>query len=148
MIVLDTSILLAFHNTRDIHHAEAVEAMQRFSSGTWGKGLLLEYVFLETVSRLKATAGPVVAIQSGSILRRAHQLEWVPSSDQFLRCWTEFQSNYLTPLDFVDHAVVIAARERAGGKILAVDPVFCGIAGVAVYPASESTPTSVSSRER
>ncbi len=134
MIVVDTSILLAFHNTRDARHAEALDAMQRFSSGTWGKGLLLEYVFLETVSRLKAAAGPVVAIQSGSILRRAHQFEFVPSSDQFGRYWAEFQSNYLTPLNFTDQAIVVTARERTGGKVLAVDAVFRQVPGITVFP--------------
>ena len=44
MIVLDSSFLIAFHNTRDAHHESAAGMMARFLDGEWGRGLLLEYV--------------------------------------------------------------------------------------------------------
>ena len=50
MIVLDSSFLIAFHNERDSHHNAAYGLMERFLAGDWGRGLLLEYVFLEVVN--------------------------------------------------------------------------------------------------
>jgi predicted nucleic acid-binding protein len=46
VIVLDTSFLVAFHNSRDVHHAEARPLMNGLVAGKWGPALLLEYVFL------------------------------------------------------------------------------------------------------
>ena len=52
MIALDSSFLIGFHNNRDAHHQTARKLMDQFLAGTWGKGLLLEYVFLEIVTVL------------------------------------------------------------------------------------------------
>ena len=134
MIVVDSSLLIAFHNTRDLRHGRAQDAMQRFASGTWGKGLLLENVFIETVSVLKRKLTPAAAIHAGGYLRRAHQLEFVPTSEAFLSYWNEFQSDYLSPLSFVDHAVAVTARQRAGGKVLTFDKAFRDLSGITVLP--------------
>ncbi len=54
MIVLDSSFIVGFFNERDAHHAAASTLMDQFLAGNWGKGLLLEYVFLEVVTVLMA----------------------------------------------------------------------------------------------
>jgi predicted nucleic acid-binding protein len=51
VIVLDSSFPIGFYNERDAHHTAARALMDRFLTGTWGSGLLLEYVFLEIVTR-------------------------------------------------------------------------------------------------
>ena len=56
MIVLDSSFLIRFHNERDAHHSAACVLMEQFLAGAWGKGLLLEYVFLEVVTVLMMPA--------------------------------------------------------------------------------------------
>jgi predicted nucleic acid-binding protein len=50
VIVLDSSFLIGFYNERDAHHVAARALMDRFLTGTWGRGLLLEYVFLDLKS--------------------------------------------------------------------------------------------------
>ncbi len=134
MIVVDSSILIAFNNPRDVLHGRAQDAMQRFASGMWGKGLLLEHVFIETVSVLKRKLTPAAAIHAGGYLRRAHQLEFVPTSEAFLAYWNEFQSDYLSPLSFVDKAIAVTARQRSGGKVLTFDKAFREIPGIVVLP--------------
>ena len=52
MIVLDSSFLIGFYNERDAHHGAACKLMERFLGGEWGRGLLLEYIFLEVVTVL------------------------------------------------------------------------------------------------
>ena len=63
MILLDSSFFCAWHNERDVHHADAHGVMQRFLAGDWGPGLLLEYVFLEVVTVLLARRGRDTAFE-------------------------------------------------------------------------------------
>ena len=75
MIVLDSSFLVAYHNSRDVHHEAAAEAMVRFLDSEWGHGLLLEYVFLEVVTVLMVRRGPEVAADVADVLLGARELE-------------------------------------------------------------------------
>ena len=84
MIVLDSSFIIAYHNTRDVHHAAAKPIMEEVGSGKWGNATLLEYVFLEVVTVLLARRGLEVASNVASILLQARELEFVPCSDLFL----------------------------------------------------------------
>ena len=52
MVVLDSSFLIACHNTRDVHHAAAAQAMSPLTAGRWDPVLLPEYVLLEVVTVL------------------------------------------------------------------------------------------------
>ena len=52
MIVLDSSFRIAFHSERDAHHPAASILMGRSLNGEWGRGLLLDYVFLEVATVL------------------------------------------------------------------------------------------------
>jgi predicted nucleic acid-binding protein len=54
MIILDSSFLIGFHNSRDAHHEAARAAMPDLISGRWGEILLPEYVFLEVATVLLA----------------------------------------------------------------------------------------------
>ncbi len=139
MIVVDTSVLLGYIDKRDVHHSLALHAMSSFADGVWGKGLLLEHVFLETVSVLKRKRSTVDAIEAGYFLRRAHQFEFVPCSDHFLAFWNEYQSDYLSTLSFIDTAVAVMARQRAGGKVLTFDRGFRNVPGIQVLPAPVPT---------
>ena len=74
MIVLDSSFLIAYYNTRDVHHAAAARTMIQLLGGKWGQGLLLEYVFLETVTVLRARRDLKVATTVGKTLLRASEI--------------------------------------------------------------------------
>ena len=84
MTVVDSSFLIAFHNPGDAHHPAASVLMERFLSGEWGKGLLLEYVFLEVVTVIMLRRGLAAAVRVGRILLEAEELEFAPCSDSFL----------------------------------------------------------------
>ena len=65
MIVLDSSFLIGFHNPSDAHHRAASVLMERFLAGEWGKGLLLEYVFLEVVTVIMLRLDLAAASRTG-----------------------------------------------------------------------------------
>lgn len=134
MIAVDTSFLVAAFNEDDIHHRQAAPAWEALLSGQWGKGVLLEHVFIETVSILKRKTIAIHAIHAGAALLRARELEFVPASNFFAGYWRDFQTDFRSPLSFVDLAVAHVARERAGGKVLTFGRAFRGIAGIKVEP--------------
>ena len=132
MIVLDSSFLIAFHNPKDAHHAAASVVMERFLAGEWGKGLLLEYVFLEVVTVVMLRLDLAAATGAGRILLEAEELEFVPCSDHFLETLDGFSRQNGTRLSFVDAALAQAARKRADGQILTFNAEFRKLPGLRV----------------
>jgi len=135
VIVLDSSFLIAFHNERDTHHTRAVEGMRDFLGGRWGKGLLLEYVFLEIGAVLMVRRDVSVACRVGKVLLDATELEFVPCSDIFLETMNTFTAQRGTRLSFADIAIATVARTRADRQILTFDEEFKKLGEMELYPA-------------
>ena len=134
MIVLDSSFLIAFYNESDAHHQTASGLMQRFLAAEWGKGLLLEYVFLEVVTVLMLRLDLSAATHAGRILLDAEELEFVPCSDLFLETLDCFSRQTGTRLSFVDAALAHTARTRADGQILTFDREFRKLRALRIHP--------------
>jgi predicted nucleic acid-binding protein len=137
MIVLDSSFIIAYHNTRDVHHAASSPVMEQIISGKWGRPLLLEYVFLEVVTVLLARRGLAVAGNVASILLQAHEIDFVPCSDLFLNSYETFRSQGNARLSFTDAAIVTLARRQNVGLVASFDSDFKHIDGVRVVPANK-----------
>jgi predicted nucleic-acid-binding protein len=86
--------------------------MSRFLAGTWGKGLLPEYVFLETVTVLLVRRDLDTAIRVGQLLLEAQELEFVPCSDLFLDAVDAFAAQKNTRLSFADSAIAVIAKRK------------------------------------
>jgi predicted nucleic acid-binding protein len=134
VIVLDSSFLIGYHNQRDSHHQAALTLMDRFLTGEWGKGLLLEYIFLEIVTVLLVRRDHAVATRVGRILLDAAELEFVPCSDLFLETFQDFSTQAGTRLSFADAAIAGVARSRADGLILSFDEKFRKISSLRINP--------------
>lgn len=134
MVVLDSSFVIAYHNARDVHHAGAVRAMDELTGGKWGRGLLLEYVFLEVVTVLLARRGLSVASTVGSVLLQAREIDFVPCSELFLDALETFRNQGSTKLSFVDAAIVTVARRQDVGVIATFDRDFQSIKGITLVP--------------
>jgi predicted nucleic acid-binding protein len=133
VIVLDSSFLCAWHNDRDVHHAEAREVMGRFVAGEWGKGLLLEYVFLEVVTVLLARRGHQAAVEAAERLLSATELELVPCSEIFLDVLDAFRNQLGRALSFTDAALVTVARRLETPTIATFDRGLA-VAGIEMVP--------------
>jgi len=136
VIVLDSSFLVAYHNSTDAHHDAAAEVMTRFLDGEWGRGLLLEYVFLEVVTVLVARRGPRVASEAAEVLLGARELEFVPCSELFVDAVETFRRQKKTRLSFVDATIVNLARDRTDGRVATFDRELASIRGIQAIPAS------------
>jgi predicted nucleic acid-binding protein len=135
VILLDSSFLIAYYNTRDVHHAAAARTMVQFLGGKWGQGLLLEYVFLETVTVLRARRDLKVATTVGTILLEANEVDFVPCSEIFIDAFDTFRRDRSHDLSFVDAAIVAVARENSPGFVATFDEDFRALKGVRVVAA-------------
>ena len=134
MLLLDSSFLIAYHNTRDVHHAAAEGAMVRIVAGEWGRAGLLEYVFLEVVTVLLARRGRAVASDVGATLLRAREVDFIPCSDFFLDTLETFSHQPKRNLSFTDSAIVTVALRNAPSFVATFDGDFRDIKGVSVVP--------------
>jgi len=138
VIVLDSSFFVGFHNARDAHHNSAVTLMDRFLKGEWGRGLLLEYVFLEVCTVLLVRRDLGVAARVGTLLLDADELDFVPCCDLFSDAFQLFTHQGGSRLSFADAAVAHVAQERADGLVLTFDEEFGRLPGIRV-PACNSS---------
>lgn len=134
MIVLDTSLLVAWMNEVDAHHAAAASFMERFLKGEWEEGLLLESVFLELVTVLQMRVDHPTAVAAGDSLLGARELIFVPASDVFLPALETFRSQGDRGLSFADAAILTVARKSAEGRVATFDGAFRGVDGITVLP--------------
>lgn len=134
VIVLDSSFLIAYHNTSDAHHSAAARAMAHLVAGTWGPARLPEYVLLEVVTVLLARRGRDVAAAVGNTLLDARDVEFVPCSELFLAAWDVFQHEPLVQLSLTDAAVVALARREKPGHVATFDADLRSVTGVVAVP--------------
>lgn len=121
MIVLDSSFLIAYHNKNDAHHSSSLHVMQRFLEGEFGKGLLLEYVFLEVVTVLLLRCGLDIASDVAKQLLSAQELQFVSCSSLFLDVLEVFRAQENRKLSFADCAIVVVARRQDRGLVATFD---------------------------
>jgi predicted nucleic acid-binding protein len=132
VIVLDSSFLIAFHNTKDVHHGAAQGVMERLMHGEWEHALLLEYVFLEVVTVLRMRLDLATAVNVGDALLRAREIEFVPCSDVFSQAFDSFRTVSPAPLSFTDAAIVAVAKRHSPGFVATFDRDFKKLEGVTV----------------
>jgi predicted nucleic acid-binding protein len=132
VIVLDSSFLIGFYNERDAHHSAARAWMERFLEGEWGRGVLLEYVFLEVVTVLLMRLNLTTATRVGQLLLDAEELDFVPCTDVFVETWQAFTSQPGTKLSFADAAIAWIAGKRAHGRVLTFDEEFRKLPGIEI----------------
>jgi len=134
VIVLDSSFLIAFHNSRDIHHDRASGVMERLVDGEWQGALLLEYVFLEVMTVLLARRGLATATAVGEALLQAREVEFVPGSELFVDTFHTFRTQRSRALSFTDAAIVTVARQRGTQYVATFDTDFRNLEGIEVVP--------------
>jgi len=140
VIVLDTSFLVAFYNSRDTHHEAAVKPMEAIINGSYGPAILPEYVFLELVTVLAARRDLATAIHVGDVLLSAKEIEPVACSDLFPAAFEVFRTQPPSAgLSFADAAIVAVARERGARHVASFDMGFTRVDGIEIVPSPTSS---------
>jgi predicted nucleic acid-binding protein len=134
VIVLDSSFLVAFHNSTDRHHDSAAGLMAAILEGRYGNPLLLEYVFLETVTVILLRRGRETATAVADRLLDAREVVFVACSELFLETLRTFRRQSGANLGFVDCAVLTAARRHEPGWVATFDKTMRAADGIRIPP--------------
>ena len=133
--MLDTSFLVAYYNSRDVHHPAAMKPMKDIIDGRYGPALLPEYVFLELETVLMLRRDLAAAVQVGDLLLGAVEVELVPCFEIFTDAYEIFRSqNPGTDLSFVDSAIVAVARIRQAQNVASFDKGFTRFEEISLVP--------------
>ena len=108
--------------------------MVHLIAGHWGRALLLEYVFLEVVTVLRARRDLSIASAVGNTLLKAREIDFVLCSDFFLESFDEFRRQGSGQLSLVDAAILTVARRSSPGFIATFDEDFRECEGAVVIP--------------
>ncbi len=132
-VLLDTSFLFAFKNTRDADHVRAVELFREVLRGQHGASYTTDFVFAEAVTVVLVRTGRhSAAVRIGDLVLAGNRgtapisLHHV-SPDQLLDAWTEFRRHEDQKLSLTDWTSVVVARALELDVILSFDRGFDGI---------------------
>ena len=106
-IFVDTGVLCAYINTDDVHHRKSRELMKSIVDGKYGKPILTDYIFDESVTVTHRKAGK---LNSELYLAKAERAV-------FRRGWEIFMSTEaLSFTDCTSYATIRSFAERSGAK--------------------------------
>lgn len=127
MIILDTSFIISYFNTRDQNHSKAVKLMKQMHEPL----CLTDYIFGETTTvsliRLKSIEK---ASKIGEILKSLRIIDVEKSS--FDKAWDLFCKQKDTALSFTDCTTISIMQENYIEKIATFDGDFYKIKGIKV----------------
>ena len=127
MIILDTSFIISYFNTRDQNHSKATKLMKQMHEPL----CLTDYIFDETVTvsliRLKSIEK---ASKIGDMLRSLRIIDVEKSG--FDKAWDLFCKQKDTALSFTDCTTISIMQENYIDKIATFDEDFYKIKGINV----------------
>ncbi len=133
-ILIDTGAIFAFVTRTDAHH-EAAKRFVREWLDQEGIFVLLDVVFAETMTLLKARLGPESAIRVGRELRQNTAYAWLPVGDEGERdTWAVFQRFTDKEWSYTDCAVLALARREKISVVFAFDRHFLQMPGIERRP--------------
>lgn len=130
MIVLDSSLLIAFKVKNDVHHERASALMKQIVSERFGKPLITDYIFDETTTgifvRSKSLA---LAIEYGNELLSSLEMLYI-DEQAFSRAWEAFSGQRNRNLSFTDSTTIAMMDARDIKQIATFDGDFEGVEGI------------------
>jgi predicted nucleic acid-binding protein len=131
-VLVDTGVLVAFHNRRDVKHGDALKLVTEIAGGQHGTAYTTDYVFDEAVTvALTRTRRSDVAVALGKfILGRDVPIfmELVNIDEEtFMRAWEMFEKYSEKGLSFTDCASLTVMEIRKIDRIASFDTGFDGL---------------------
>ena len=123
-LLIDTGAIYAFVARADEHHLGAREFIRDVIARD-SIFVLLDLVFAESMSLLKARQGAGVAIRAGRELRRNRLYQWTPLGLEGERdTWAAFQRYADQDWSYTDCALLVVAQQLKIPDIFAFDEHF------------------------
>ncbi len=132
MIFLDTSFLVAYYNTDDVHHKKAIPIMQEIKDGKYGETCIndcivnecgtVNLLIMKNISKTKEILASI--IQSSSLVHIDEQA--------FQETYELFTSQDTTQLSFTDCSIIATMREKRIIHLVTFDQEFKKVKGIVV----------------
>lgn len=99
-ILIDTNVFCAYGNSSDVHHKHAKKIIEDIVANKYGKGVITDYIFDETVTVALRKTDKKNAIELGTFLLNSQLLLMKIDPLIFKRAWELFQTTHT--LSFTD----------------------------------------------
>ncbi len=121
MILLDTSLIIAYSNKADMQHKRAVHVFDDIDSGMYGTPAITDYIFDEVVTVMLArTKNFKTVVQTGEKLL-ASTLFFKLDSEIFGLSWDIFKAQEKMRLSFTDCSILATCRVNRINTIATFD---------------------------
>jgi len=132
MIVLDTSFIVAFYNTRDENHQKAIKLMDEIIRGKYGKLYITDYIFDESITVVLIRSKSLSeTIKIGESIRKSTELLEVETTD-FEDAWKFFKRQKITRFSFTDCTTLEMMKKNEIKNIATFDEDFVKVKGINV----------------
>ena len=136
-VFVDTSGFVARYNSRDKHHDEAMDFLQRIESGEADVRKLYtsDYVIDETITTIFArTTSFEVAKKCGEAIITSKAIERLPIDEHtFRQAWESFKARGEIGLSFTDTTSIVLIRKKGINAVFTFDSHFAKL-GLPMVP--------------
>lgn len=131
MIILDTSFLVSFYNTRDCNHIKAVNIMKEIISERYGRAGITDFIFGECATILLMRTKSLK--ETAEIGEKIKALESFEADKETLNlAWNIFKNQKNTQLSFTDCSIIATMKQENIVNIATFDKDFLKIKGIDV----------------
>ena len=99
-ILIDSSVFFGYYNVRDVHNKKAVEIIKNFILNKYGKPVITDYIFDETVSLTMKRLDKKSGVELGKFLLNSEIFFINTNNKVFQKAWEIFQEE--NNLSFTD----------------------------------------------
>ena len=130
MIVLDSSVLIAFKVRNDLHHERANALMKQVVSERFGKPLITNFIFDETVTGIFVRSENLgLAVEYGNELLASLEMFDV-DEEAFREAWKIFTEQRNNKLSFTDSTTIAVMNTHDVRRIATFDGDFGDVKGI------------------
>jgi predicted nucleic acid-binding protein len=123
MILLDTSFLIAYTDTRDKHHDEALIKEVEIDKDRFGSAVITDYIFDEIMTLMLGRIGQEKASQYGEKLLKIADFKRIDGNN-FESAWKMFKEQKNTRFSFTDCTSIVACKVNGIAAICTFDNEF------------------------
>ena len=128
-VIIDTSALVAFFVQSEKQHSAARRYAAQHPSGRW---IVLETVFDEFVTWMRARVSIASSIQVGRILRKEHLYVNISDADD-TATWEAFCRYDDKHWSYTDCSILVVARRLGVSEVFAFDKHIQQMAGLGIH---------------
>jgi predicted nucleic acid-binding protein len=132
LILIDSSVLVAYGREEDSDHKRALTLMDKIGSGIYGEAIVNDYIFSEVITTiLNKSKSLTRAIAIGEVIESSMELKEVGRIN-FGLAWQFFKMQKDTKLSFTDCTIICMTQTENIDNVAAFDKEFKKVEGINV----------------